>query len=71
MRPTRPLPEVGLPVTVRWLARDVAAVIVAVEDDGRRVVAETEDGERLTFRLRGATGLFHADLDGPRLVLRR
>lgn len=70
MRPTRPLPEVGLPVTVRWLARDEPAVIVAVEDAGRRVVAETAGGERMTFRLRGATGLFHAPLDGPRLVLR-
>lgn len=70
MRPSRSLPEVGLPVTVRWLARDVPAVIVAVGDGGREVVAETEEGERLTFRLRAATGLFHAPLDGPRLVLR-
>lgn len=57
--------------TVRWLARDVPAVVVAVEDEGREIVAETAEGERLSFRLRGATGLFHAPLDGPRLVLRR
>ena len=57
-------------VTVRHLAVDLAAVIVEIHDDGRTLVAETDEGARLTFTLRAATGAFHAPGHGPRLLLR-
>ncbi len=57
-------------VTVRHLAVDLAAVIVEIHDDGRTLVAETDEGARLTFTLRAGTGAFHAPGHGPRLLLR-
>jgi len=35
MKPSRPIPRVGLSATVRYLAVDVAAVVSEVTDDGR------------------------------------
>jgi hypothetical protein len=39
----------------------VAATVHSVASDGRRLEVETEDGERLTFVLNGATGTFTVD----------
>ncbi len=69
MKPSRPLPRVGMRATVRYLATAVGAVVERVEDDGRRLVVLTDDGQRLEFTLRLATGHYHAASDGPRLVL--
>jgi hypothetical protein len=70
MRPSRPLPRVGMRATVRWLASSAEAVVERVEDDGRRLTVLTDEGQRLEFTLRRATGQYHAAADGPRLVLR-
>jgi len=70
MTPQRPVPVVGMAVTVRHLGTDVAATIVELADEGREITAVTDEGERMTFRLRAATGAFHAPGHGPRLLLR-
>ena len=69
MKPSRPFPRVGMRATVRYLASTVGAVVEGVEDDGRRLTVLTDDGRRLEFTLRLATGQYHAAGDGPRLVL--
>ncbi len=66
----RALPQVGMAVTVRHLGTDVAATIVELADGGRVVTVVTDDGTRMTFTLRAATGAFHAPGHGPRLLLR-
>ncbi len=69
MKPSRPFPRVGMRATVRYLATTVGAVVEQVEDDGRRLIVLTDDGRRVEFTLRLATGQYHAPADGPRLVL--
>jgi hypothetical protein len=66
----RTVPQVGMAVTVRHLGADVPATIVALADEGREITVVTDEGERMTFTLRAATGAFHAPGHGPRLVLR-
>jgi hypothetical protein len=69
MRPSRPLPRVGMRATVRYLATTVGAVVEEVHEDGRRLTVLTDEGRRLEFTLRLSTGHYHAAADGPRLVL--
>ena len=47
MRPTRPLPDVGMPVRVVHLGSVDEAVIEEVHDDGRTLVV---GGDRFTLR---------------------
>jgi streptomycin 6-kinase len=70
MTPQRVLPAIGMAVTVRHLGTDVAATIVELADSGRQVTVVTDEGDRITFALRTATGAFHAPGHGPRLLLR-
>ncbi len=51
------------------LAAEEAAVVEEVTDEGRRVVAVTEGGERFEFRLRRSTARYHSRGAGPRLRL--
>jgi hypothetical protein len=56
--PIRSLPRPGAPVAVRYLAATVAGTIERVDDDGRRVLVRTDDGEALRFVLNHATARF-------------
>ena len=47
MRPSRPLPQVGMPVRIEHLGATEHAEIEAVADDGRTVVA---GGREFTLR---------------------
>jgi len=70
--PTRPLPLVGAPARITHFGgSSEAAVVLAVEDDGRRVAVRGAGGEVLEFVLSPATARFvHADgAHGPRLEL--
>lgn len=49
MKPSRPIPRVGLSATVRYLAVDVAAVVSEVTNDGHRVRVQTEEDETIEF----------------------
>lgn len=49
--PTRPLPTVGLPVTLVYLAAREPGVIEAVEEGGRSVTVVTEAGDVVHLRL--------------------
>ncbi len=69
MRPSRPIPRVGLSATVRHLAVDVAAVVFEVTEDGRRVTVQTEDDETIEFVLNRSTAYYEAPNCGPRLEL--
>jgi hypothetical protein len=48
---------------VRFLARRVGGSIEEVDDDGRRLLVVTDDGEPIRFELNPATGLF--EREGP------
>ncbi len=69
MRPSRPIPRVGLSATVRYLAVDVAAVVSEVTDDGRRARVQTEEDETIEFILNRSTAYYEAPNCGPRLEL--
>lgn len=58
MTSRRRVPLPGAPVTVIQLAARTRGTIAAVEDGCRRIVVETEAGERMTFSLHPATGRF-------------
>jgi hypothetical protein len=67
----RVLPQIGMQVTVEGFAGREAAIVIGVEDGGRRVVVDC-DGERLVFTLRRLTGRYvqeHHSYYGPRLRL--
>lgn len=67
----RVLPEVGMPATVEGFAGRDEAVIVAVEQHGRRVLVELAGG-RVAFTLRRLTGRYVQEghpYYGPRLRL--
>jgi hypothetical protein len=70
MGSSRVMPVVGMRAVVQHLAKDIDAVVREVTDEGRTVTVETVDGEWMVFRLRRATGRFHAAGSGPRLRLR-
>ena len=71
-KPTRRLPRVGGAAAITHFGgiRELG-VISAVADGGRRVVVETESGERLDFVLSRATAKFTAatSAHGARLEL--
>jgi hypothetical protein len=56
--PIRRAPRVGMPVTVVFLGRRVGASVEEVDEDGRRLVVVTDEGEAIAFTLRPATGRF-------------
>ena len=70
--PTRPVPRVGARARITHFGgTSEAAVVLAVEDDGRRVSVRGASGEVLEFVLSPATARFvpaHG-ADGPRLEL--
>ena len=55
------MPHVGRPVVVVYLDSRVGGVITEVLDDGRRIVVDTDEGERLAFVLNRATAAFTAE----------
>ncbi len=59
-------PEPGAAVTVLSFGDPVAGVVVTVNDDRRSVEVLLDTEQRLTFRLRRATGRFES-ADGRRL----
>lgn len=70
--PTRPLPRVGASARIRHFGGGAEPVTVRVVDaDGRRLVVQSESGERLEFVLSPATAQFVAagTAHGPRLEL--
>jgi hypothetical protein len=63
------MPAVGRPVMIIYLATRVRGTVRRVEDEGRRLLISTEDGETLGFALNRATATFTAEgnLAGARL----
>jgi hypothetical protein len=57
----RGMPAVGRPVVIVYLATRVRGTVRRVEDDGRRLLVSTEDGETLGFALSRATATFTAE----------
>lgn len=53
----RVLPTIGMPATIEGFAGRATAVVVAVEDGGRRVVVES-GGSHVAFTLRPLTGRY-------------
>jgi hypothetical protein len=70
MARVRAIPHVGSPVTVIFLAARIAGVVTRVEDEARRLLVLTEEGETVTFALSAATGTFLVDgrQSGARLL---
>jgi hypothetical protein len=71
--PLRVMPHIGRSVVVVYLDSRVAGVISEVLEDGRRVIVNTEEGERIGFALNRATAAFTAEhvRSGPRLIFER
>ncbi len=67
--PRRVMPQVGGAVTVMHLDASIDGVVSEVLEGGRRLLVDTEDGERTEFVLRGATATFTAQAESawPRL----
>ena len=66
--PVRLMPTVGRDVLVDFLGATVPGTVIHVDEDGRRVEVEAEDGARLVFTLNRATATFTSDgLTGARL----
>jgi hypothetical protein len=55
------MPHIGAHVTVAYLAVRVAGVVTSVDDESRRLLVATEDGQTVAFGLSRATGTFLAD----------
>ena len=54
------MPEIGGQVVIEYLGSTVVGTVQSITDEGRRLEVETEDGQRLTFALNGATAMFTA-----------
>ncbi|MGA9875609.1 MAG: hypothetical protein WBQ21_07360 [Solirubrobacteraceae bacterium] len=70
--PSRPLPHIGARARIMYFGGgSEPAVVVAVEDDGRRLRVRGEDGELHEFVLSQANARFVSagDAHGPRLEL--
>ena len=70
--PSRPLPRVGSPARVLHFGGGFElGTVVAVHEQGRRLVVRCESGESLEFLLSQATARFvsAASAHGPRLEL--
>jgi hypothetical protein len=67
----RKLPCSGAHVQIAYLGVTHEGVIEEVQDQGRRVLVLTEEGEELTFILTALTGRYMADgaQTGARLLL--
>jgi hypothetical protein len=59
--PLRAMPRVGAMVSIEYLGATVRGVVDSVEEEGRRVAVETEDGRTVHFTLNRATATFTAD----------
>jgi hypothetical protein len=73
MLPSRPVPRVGARARIVHFGGGFEpGVVLAVHDDGRRIVVRGEDGELLEFVLSPATARFVCadSAHGPRLELR-
>jgi hypothetical protein len=57
----RAMPEAGRSVVIIYLSTRVRGTVRRVEDDGRRLLVSTEDGETLGFELNRATATFTAE----------
>jgi hypothetical protein len=70
MARSRAIPHVGAPVTVVFLAARIAGVVTRVEDEAKRVLVLTEEGDTVVFALSRATGTFLVDgrQSGARLL---
>ncbi len=73
MTRARAIPRLDGSVTVVFLGRRVAGVVIGVENDARRVLVRTDEDETIQFALSRATGTFLADGNqtGPRLLFDR
>jgi len=72
LRPTRPVPSVGARARITHFGgASETAVVLAVEDEGRRLRVRCAGGELLEFVLSPATARFvpSRGADGPRLEL--
>jgi hypothetical protein len=70
--PSRPLPRVGTPVRIAHFGGGFEpGVVVALDDDGRRLEVRCESGATLAFVLSPATARFVSagGAHGPRLEL--
>jgi hypothetical protein len=63
------MPTVGGPVVIRYLGSTARGTVREVDQDGRRLLVATEDGETIAFTLNLATATFTADgsQEGARL----
>jgi hypothetical protein len=61
MARSRTIPRIGDPVTVVFLGARLGGVVTLVDDSGRRLSVQTDDGEAHSFALSRATGNFHKD----------
>jgi hypothetical protein len=55
------MPTVGGPVLIRYLGSTARGTVREVDDDGRRLIVATEDGETIAFTLNQATATFTSD----------
>jgi len=70
--PTRPLPRVGASVRIKHFGGGAEpGTVVAIHDDGARLIVEGEDGESYEFVLSPANARFvtAGNAHGPRLEL--
>ncbi len=55
---SRVVPHVGSPVTVIYLGATVPGIVAQLDEDGRRLVVLTEEGESVSFVLAAATATY-------------
>lgn len=70
--PSRPLPRVGAPARIKHFGGgSEAGTVLAVEDEGRRLLVRGEDGGLYEFVLSPSSARFVSagDAHGPRLEL--
>jgi hypothetical protein len=70
MARARAIPNVGDSVTVVLLGARTGGVVTQVDDDRRRLIVLTDDGEALSFALSRATATFlhNGQQSGARLL---
>jgi hypothetical protein len=55
------MPQVGGSVLIKYLGTTVRGTVKRIEDEGRRLLISTEDGDTLSFALNRATATFTAE----------
>ena len=55
------MPHIGATVSIEYLGTTVRGVVDAVEEEGRRVIVQTDDGRAVAFALNRATATFTID----------